>query len=290
MEEKICSKCNISQPIENFNKHKRGKDGLNSECKSCVKIYMTARSKDPNVIEKRREKYKNITREQRDLNNLKKRSRKRKMTLEELIKEDNIVIEAEKLNMKYCYTCLRTLDKLCFSKMSTTKDGLNTVCKECRIVATRKYYRDNTKDITTKKKIYSKNNKEKILKRQIKYVNKKKQEDPMFHLSLNLRKRVKSYMKYVGISPKILKSTKDMIGCSPQELREHIESKFIDGMSWENYGTFGWHLDHITPLASAKDKEEIIKLNHYTNLQPLWAIDNLKKGGRMIDPPLILTS
>jgi hypothetical protein len=97
-------------------------------------------------------------------------------------------------------------------------------------------------------------------------------------------------MKYVGISPKILKSTKDMIGCSPQELREHIESKFIDGMSWENYGTFGWHLDHITPLASAKDKEEIIKLNHYTNLQPLWAIDNLKKGGRMIDPPLILTS
>jgi hypothetical protein len=125
MEEKICSKCNISQPIENFNKHKRGKDGLNSECKSCVKIYMTARSKDPNVIEKRREKYKNITREQRDLNNLKKRSRKRKMTLEELIKEDNIVIEAEKLNMKYCYTCLRTLDKLCFSKMSTTKDGLN---------------------------------------------------------------------------------------------------------------------------------------------------------------------
>ena len=152
MEEKVCSKCNISQPIENFNKHKRCKGGLNPECKSCVKIYMSARSQDPNVIKKRREMYKNITREQKDLINLKKRLRTRKMTLEELIKEDNIVIEAERLNMKYCYTCLRTLDKLCFSKMKSTKDGLNTICRECRIVTTRKYYRDNIKDITTKKK------------------------------------------------------------------------------------------------------------------------------------------
>jgi hypothetical protein len=282
MEEKVCSKCNISQPIENFNKHKRCKGGLNPECKSCVKIYMSARSQDPNVIKKRREMYKNITREQKDLINLKKRLRTRKMTLEELIKEDNIVIEAERLNMKYCYTCLRTLDKLCFSKMKSTKDGLNTICRECRIVATRKYYRDNIKDITIKKKIYSKNNKEKILKRQVKYINKRKQEDPIFRLSLNIRARIKAYFKCKGISHKLSKSTQEMVGCSPKELREYIENKFVDGMSWDNYGAKGWHLDHIIPLASAKDKEEIIKLNHYTNLQPLWATDNLKKGGRII--------
>ena len=73
-----------------------------------------------------------------------------------------------------------------------------------------------------------------------------------------------------------------MVGCSPQSLREHIESKFAGGMSWDNYGVNGWHLDHIIPLASAKNKEEIIKLNHYTNLQPLWAIENLKKGSQII--------
>jgi hypothetical protein len=74
-----------------------------------------------------------------------------------------------------------------------------------------------------------------------------------------------------------------MIGCSPQEFREYIESKFSEGMSWDNYGPRGWHLDHIIPLASAKNINEAIKLNHYTNLQPLWAEDNCKKGCRITD-------
>ena len=107
-------------------------------------------------------------------------------------------------------------------------------------------------------------------------------EDPMFRLTVNLRKRIKNYMKSIGISPKLSKETQEMVGCSPQSLREHIENKFVGGMSWDNYGVNGWHLDHIIPLASAKNKEEIIKLNHYTNLQPLWAIENLKKGSQII--------
>ena len=56
----------------------------------------------------------------------------------------------------------------------------------------------------------------------------------------------------------------------------------VDGMSWDNYGRDGWHIDHIIPLSSTKIKEEIIKLNHYTNLQPLWATDNLKKGSKIL--------
>jgi hypothetical protein len=73
-------------------------------------------------------------------------------------------------------------------------------------------------------------------------------------------------------------NTFDIVGCSPIFLKEHIEKKFTEGMSWSNRGLFGWHIDHIIPLSSAKTEEEIYKLCHYTNLQPLWVKDNLKKG------------
>ena len=61
-----------------------------------------------------------------------------------------------------------------------------------------------------------------------------------------------------------------------------VEEQFVDGMSWDNYGIYGWHIDHIIPLSSAKTEEEIFKLCHYTNLQPLWAVDNLKKSNKLI--------
>ena len=66
-----------------------------------------------------------------------------------------------------------------------------------------------------------------------------------------------------------------MIGLHPIDLKNYIENKFTEGMSWDNYGK--WHIDHIIPLNSAKTEEEIIKLCYYTNLQPLWASDNIRK-------------
>jgi hypothetical protein len=65
-------------------------------------------------------------------------------------------------------------------------------------------------------------------------------------------------------------------------LKKYIESKFKEGMSWDNYGVYGWHLDHIIPLSSAKNEEELKSLCHYTNLQPLWAFDNLSKFNKII--------
>ncbi len=71
------------------------------------------------------------------------------------------------------------------------------------------------------------------------------------------------------------------IGCSRDELCDYIESLFLDGMSWENFNE--WHIDHIKPLSSFNmlDAAERSKANHFSNLQPLWAIDNLKKGNRV---------
>jgi hypothetical protein len=78
------------------------------------------------------------------------------------------------------------------------------------------------------------------------------------------------------------KRTLEYLGCSADDLRDWLESQFTEGMTWENYGVDGWHVDHRTPLASASTMEELVLLLHYSNLQPLWAADNLSKGARII--------
>ena len=74
------------------------------------------------------------------------------------------------------------------------------------------------------------------------------------------------------------KKTQDLLGCSYETLRSHLEPMFRDGMSWDNKGK--WHIDHIIPLSSAKTKSELEDLCHYRNLQPLWASENIKKGNK----------
>jgi len=77
-------------------------------------------------------------------------------------------------------------------------------------------------------------------------------------------------------------SITENLGCSWDELISYLEALFLPGMSWENYGLFGWHLDHIKPLDlfNLEDPIQFKEACHYTNLQPLWAIDNLKKGNK----------
>ena len=75
--------------------------------------------------------------------------------------------------------------------------------------------------------------------------------------------------------------TFDLIGCTPNQIKEHLESQFVNGMSWEN--RHKWHIDHIKPCCSFNltDPQEQRKCFHYTNLQPLWAKDNYKKHTKM---------
>jgi hypothetical protein len=75
-------------------------------------------------------------------------------------------------------------------------------------------------------------------------------------------------------------STERILGCNFNKFKTHIENLFTDGMNWNNRDK--WHIDHIIPCDSAKNKKELIKLNHYTNLQPLWAIDNIRKSNKIV--------
>jgi hypothetical protein len=79
------------------------------------------------------------------------------------------------------------------------------------------------------------------------------------------------------------KSTLELLGCTMDQLKQYIETLFKPGMTWGNHGKFGWHLDHIIPCSSfdLTDVEQQKKCFHYTNLQPLWAKDNIKKGSKL---------
>jgi len=78
----------------------------------------------------------------------------------------------------------------------------------------------------------------------------------------------------------------DLLGCTLEEYKDYLESKFQEGMTWENHTVEGWHIDHILPLKESKlSQEEKLKRLHYTNTQPLWAKDNISKGNKTVYNP-----
>lgn len=76
----------------------------------------------------------------------------------------------------------------------------------------------------------------------------------------------------------------EYLGIDIESYKKYLQQLFDSRMNWNNYGIKGWHIDHIIPISSAKNEEELIKLFHYTNTQPLWAEDNLKKSNKILRP------
>jgi len=113
------------------------------------------------------------------------------------------------------------------------------------------------------------------------YVSKRRKIDKLFNLKLILRKHV---FRILNKEKKVKNNIKtfDLLGCTPEFLKKYLEKQFKPGMNWDNYGRSGWHIDHIKPLSLAKDVEDLVKgkFFHYTNLQPLWAKDNIKKSNK----------
>jgi hypothetical protein len=117
-----------------------------------------------------------------------------------------------------------------------------------------------------------------IKEKRRRYEKEKRKVDPVFKLKQAMRSRTKLFLKKMEIS---LQSQR-VLGCDWGELKKHLESQFQENMSWDNYGLYGWHVDHIVPLASAATIDDIYSLCHYTNLQPLWADENIRKGDKIL--------
>ena len=206
--------------------------------------------------------------------------------------------------MKKCSTCKIEKDISNFTKDKRKKDGLKINCIECCKVLynnyreknyqkererSKKYNREkrviNKEETKIYKKEYFQKNKEIItIKRREKYnmnkdiINKNRRSNIPKRLNNTIGNLIRSYLKSNGFYKK--SRTYKILGCSPLELKIYLESKFENWMTWNNYGKYngelcyGWDIDHIIPISSVKTEEEILKLNHYTNLQPLCSYTN----------------
>ena len=198
--------------------------------------------------------------------------------------------------MKKCSKCLLEKELCCFYKQGNQ-------CKECKKENQRNYNKNNKENISKVKKSYYDNNKEKlkIYKKDYYNINKEKylavqkeyrinnkyvinekyklrlKEDNFFKLKCTLRK-----MNTRSSKNKFRKNSKTeiILGCSFKDFKIYLESKFEAWMNWDNYGkyngkfSYGWDIDHIKPLYSAINEMDLLRLNHFTNLQPLCSKTN----------------
>ncbi len=109
------------------------------------------------------------------------------------------------------------------------------------------------------------------------YHRERRKRDPIFAMTERFRARLREIFRDKGYSKKSRSAA--TLGCSYEDLFSHIESQFTGGMSWDRFSEI--HIDHIIPLSSAITEEDVVRLNHYTNLQPLWAADNLAKSDKL---------
>jgi len=160
-----------------------------------------------------------------------------------------------KIKIKTCCDCNRKLNISNFDVDRTTKDGYKYRCRKCCIIYT------NTED----KRLRTRN-RQKC----------REKDDPTYKLYRRIRTRI-----YMALRNNYKNTTtKELLGCSIENLKQYLEIKFKLGMSWVNYGVNGWHIDHIIPcdVFDLSDEEQQKKCFNYTNLQPLWARENIIKG------------
>jgi len=154
---------------------------------------------------------------------------------------------------------------------------------------TRNWRSKNEEKVKELARNWARNNPEKIKAKRIKdraynskyqaeYIKRRSKEDPVYAIKIRIGSRIREAFYVNGYTKK--SRTHEILGCSFDFFKNHIEQRFQEGMTWENKSE--WHLDHIIPISSAKSEEDVIKLNHYSNFQPLWAQQNLLKSNKVI--------
>jgi len=208
-------------------------------------------------------------------------------------------------DIKFCNKCKTNKHISCFHKSKAQKDGLVSVCKSCKKIykhkwdiknkekmktyfkeyriknldkkrqSDKEYYKNNKDRLLSYRSIWAKNNRERINKRH----HERNKTDIQYKLNRAVRSRFNQAFRSIYTGGVAIRN----LGCSIKELELHLESQFQEGMSWDNYGVKGWHIDHIIPLDyfELDDPTQILVACYYKNLQPLWAVDNLKKGNKV---------
>ncbi len=252
---KICIKCDIEKEInsDNFPKDKKCSDGYRNVCKECCNSRNRELFKIGSLsVDKKKERMRQYMKKKRKDPEFNKSERKKER-------------ERRKTDPEYRRKINNRVSKRKKERRKTDPEYRKKINKK-------RYERRKEKmenDPEYRRKI---NNR----------VSKRKKErmktDPVYRFKVKIRKRIRSILKDRGYTKK--SKTHEILGISYEEFNLHMERQFVKGMTWDNYGE--WHIDHIIPLATAICEDDVIRLNHYTNLQPLWAEDNIRKGSKIL--------
>jgi len=254
MKGKRCGKCKRLKSLNEFRRNKNGKHGRRSQCKVCEdKKLKQCRIDNKDKIQEYNTEYR-------------KTNRKKIKKLRDQYYENNREIVLEKRRERY-------KDNMEREKANNIRFAQNNPNYK------KEYYVENKEHLRKIGNLYYQNNKQKISKRRKKYF----QNNASARISSNLR-RINTAIRGKRKSGSAIKD----LGCTVRELKKYLEAQFYKNtetgemMTWDNYGLYGWHIDHIQPLASFDlvDREQFKRSCHYTNLQPLWAKENLSKGDR----------
>ncbi len=206
------------------------------------------------------------------------------------------------LNCKICRKCKQEKLKEQFNRRNKSKDGRQSYCKDCSSRRNKRYYwmdiekthremlakRQNNKSKTA---IYNRRYKQKYpeRRRQTKHNNYIKAVSSITG-KINWQMRSSVYLSLKG--NKNGRHWEDLIGYTKDELKQHLEKQFVDGMSWDNYGRCGWSIDHKMPISFFKftspEEVEFKMCWRLENLRPLWHTDNISKGAKIL-PELLST-
>lgn len=253
----VCNKCGVEKEQDQFPKDKKSKTGYSYHCKKCncekAKKYV---EEYPEWNEVYQQKYRDSHKQKiREYNQI-------------YIKENKDVLQtAHRVYRKKNAEVIALQKKVYYEE---NKDQIKVYKQE--------WARKNDEYLVEKRHIDYMKNREYRLRQSAIYVKQRRQTDIEFRILTNLRRRV-TYALQNAIK---VDCTLNLIGCSLPELKLWLESQFQEGMNWENYGVYGWHIDHCRPCASfdLTDPEQQRQCFNYKNLQPLWAKDNLQKSDK----------
>jgi hypothetical protein len=187
--------------------------------------------------------------------------------------KDKLLKKARVKNLEYYHNnkneCRERQNK--YLKQYQALPGVKEKAKQRR----KQYWEKNKSILKTYNKVYYQQNKRKVNEHDRKYKLNKRHTDPIYKLSCKIRGLIN-----ISLKKKFTKKSKrtiEILGCSFEEFKSHLEKQFDKNMNWENQGSY-WHLDHIKPMALATTEKEIYELNHYTNFQPLEKSENREKS------------
>lgn len=256
---KICTGCKQPLLLELFSPDKRCSDGRQPKCRKCSSQNKKNNyQKNKEGFQLRQRTYYANNKDAVLASNAKSRAK-------------NIVsIRARKAD---AYKKIK--DTPAFKLALAEYAGAN---KEKKREYDKKYRRLNKEKLAAIRVAWVANNIEKVRKTKKKHVAKKIATNPAYALAVRIRAGVMGALKTRSYAKK--KVTSEILGCSYPDFQMHIERQFLPGMSWGRMKEI--HIDHIIPLVTAITEEDVIRLYHYSNLRPLWAVDNMKKGGKLL--------